>query len=419
MNSPWHYKDKTLNFDSTELSEIAKEYPTPFYLYSLNQIEKNYSQFHDSALLAGIKDHLICFALKANPNKEILKTLSLLGSGADIVSGGELQRALECGIDPQKIVFSGVGKQDWEIKEALASHPDGIYSFNVESIEELKDIARVAKDCNKIARVAFRLNPKVNALTHKHISTGFKTHKFGLLKSDILKALTLVANEKSIKLVGLSVHIGSQLTCMKATEEALREVGGLALKVAEQLVGPLEFIDVGGGLGIDYSPADKSILTTPRQYMDLVFKTLEAIFYPSEMPRIVFEPGRVIAARAGMFVTKVIRTKISEECKFVIVDGGMNDFVRASLYEAYHSIYPALKRAGSEKVDIVGPICETADCFATGREISPVEKGDLIAVADTGAYGFSMASHYNMRSLPREVVIQKNRTIIDHQEKLV
>jgi len=407
MNSPWHYKEDTLTFDNIPLGEIVKDHPTPFYLYSLDQLTKNFSQFQEAATSAGLENGLICFALKANPNKEILKSLASLGCGADIVSGGELKRAMDCGIEPQKIVFSGVGKQDWEIREALASHPLGIYSFNVESIEELKDIARLAKEEKKRARVAFRLNPKVNALTHKHISTGFKTHKFGLLKADILRALAIIKDEPALNLVGLSIHIGSQLTCMKATEEALLEVGSLAVKISEQLGKDLEFIDVGGGLGIDYSPADKKIFTTPREYMDLVFKTIEALYHPKKLPRIVFEPGRVIVARVGMFVTRVIRTKVSEDCKFVIVDGGMNDFVRPSLYEAYHGIYPAIKREGLEKVDIVGPICETADCFATGREVSPIIKGDILAVADTGAYGFSMASQYNMRSLPIEVVLQK------------
>jgi diaminopimelate decarboxylase len=417
MNSPWHYKEEKLNFDNKDIVEIAKDHPTPFYLYSLRQLERNYLRFSDSAKLANISDALICFALKANPNKEILRKLASLGSGADIVSGGELRRALECGIDPQKIVFSGVGKQDWEIQEALNAHPDGIYSFNVESIEELRDIARIAQEMKKVARVAFRLNPKVNALTHKHISTGFKTHKFGLLKADILDSLEFIKNDESLNLVGLSIHIGSQLTCMKATEEALFEVGGLALKVSDYLQKNLEFIDVGGGLGIDYAPEDKEKLTTPRQYMDLVSKTITAQFHPRAIPRIVFEPGRVIVARAGTFITKVIRTKVSEDCKFIIVDGGMNDFVRASLYEAYHGIYPALLREGMEKVDIVGPICETADCFATGREISPVSKGDILAVADAGAYGFSMASQYNMRDLPSEVVIQTKESKGELKEK--
>lgn len=405
MTSPWTYKNNTLNFDNIALETFAEKVKTPFYLYSVRQLLTNFNGFKEEAENHNLPSPLICFALKANPNLELLKSLAAAGSGADIVSVGELRRALEAGIDPQKIVFSGVGKRPEEIKEALACGDQGIYSFNVESVEELEDIIQEAKSLGRVAQVAFRLNPKVNARTHKHISTGYKTHKFGILADDILQAAKLYKGNPHIKFMGLSVHIGSQLTCMEATTEALQVTCDLFQKLRDLLGESLEFIDVGGGLGVDYSPTDREVYTPPKDYMFIIKKTLESKL---QIPpnRIVFEPGRVISARAGMLVTRVIRKKQSEGHEFIIVDGGMNDFVRTSLYEAYHELMPAIIRGDKKKsVDVVGPICETADCFATGRELTAMEKGDLLGVADTGAYGFSMASRYNMRELPREIVV--------------
>jgi diaminopimelate decarboxylase len=408
MTSPWTYKNNTLNFDNIALDSFAEKVKTPFYLYSTRQLLTNFHGFYGQAQENGLPDPLVCFALKANPNLALLKALAKVGSGADIVSVGELRRALEAGIDPQKIVFSGVGKRPEEIHEALAAGDKGIYSFNVESVEEIDDIINEAKSLNRVAQVAFRLNPKVNARTHKHISTGFKTHKFGILAEDIIEAAKKYKSNPHIKFMGLSVHIGSQLTCMEATTEALEAACELFQKLRELLESPLEFIDVGGGLGVDYSPADKLVLTPPQEYMLLIKKVIDNKL--NEAPkRIVFEPGRVIAARAGMLVTKVIRKKSSEGHEFIIVDGGMNDFVRTSLYEAYHELMPAVIRGEqTTSVDVVGPICETADCFATGRQLTPIKKGDLLGVADTGAYGFSMASRYNMRELPPEIVVHED-----------
>lgn len=408
MTSPWTYKNNTLNFDNIALETFAEKVKTPFYLYSTRQLLTNFNGFNDQAIAHRLPEPLVCFALKANPNLELLKALARAGSGADIVSVGELRRALEAGIDPQKIVFSGVGKRPEEIHEALACGSHGIYSFNVESVEEIDDIVTQAKKLKRTAQVAFRLNPKVNARTHKHISTGYKTHKFGILAHDILAAAKKYKDNSHIKFMGLSVHIGSQLTCMEATTEALEAACKLYQELSQELGAPLEFIDVGGGLGVDYSPDDKKVLTLPKDYMALIKRTFDRNLV-DEPKRIVFEPGRVIAARAGMLVTKVIRKKKSEGHEFIIVDGGMNDFVRTSLYEAYHELMPAKIRSEEKSsVDVVGPICETADCFATGRELHPVEKGDLLGVADTGAYGFSMASRYNMRELPREVVVNES-----------
>ncbi|MAZ47115.1 MAG: diaminopimelate decarboxylase [Halobacteriovoraceae bacterium] len=405
-----NYQKKELFFDSVSISEIAKKYPTPFYLYSESALLSQYKAFQKTVNQFELgEDHLICFALKANPNPFLLESLFKLGAGADTVSGGELQRALQCGCDPQKIVFSGVGKTRQEIEFALGCHELGIYSFNVESIEELDLINTVAKEMNKMARVAIRLNPKVNAKTHKFISTGYKTHKFGILKEDILELFTKINSYDSIKLVGLSIHIGSQLTDFKATKKAVLEVCKLALHAPE----PLEFIDFGGGLGVDYKGRD------PEYKLNEYMHSLAEGIYEAELPyhpRVLFEPGRFLSASAGVFVTKVIRTKQSDKVFFAIVDGGMNDFVRTSLYEAYHKIIPVVE-SGEKKVatEIVGPICETSDSFASGRKIQKLKADELIVVCDTGAYGHSMSSTYNLRRRPIELTLTTHSDIVVHE----
>jgi diaminopimelate decarboxylase len=402
--SPLKYVKDHIAFDGVFLDKISANKKTPFYLYSKKTLDYYYTYFLAAAKKENILDPLVCYAVKANANLDVLKTLRKLGSGADVVSGGELKLAIEAGISPQKIVFSGVGKTAEEIRYALLSHKDGIYSFNVESIEELVLIQEIAKEENKIARVAFRLNPQVNVQTHKHIATGNKTHKFGLLKEDILKAITLEPFwTKNIELVGLSIHIGSQLTDMQATGEAIKELSSLALKTDCKL----EFLDVGGGLGIDYTDSDRSKITSIDEYMKVVSSTLNRYYFSktTQRPRIVFEPGRIIVAKMGVLVTKVIRTKTSNGKHFTIIDAGMNDFIRPALYEAHHEIYPFIDTKNKIISDIVGPVCETSDCFGEGREISPTNAGDLIVINNAGAYGHTMASTYNERPKIKEYFV--------------
>lgn len=409
MNSPLQYKRNKLHFDNISIDEIVKDIPTPFYLYSSDALIKNYKDFINSAAENNINNPLVCFAMKSNSNFNLLKLLANLGSGADIVSQGELKLALKAGIPANKIIFSGVGKTRAEIATALACSSIGIYAFNIESIEELEMINEEAKKQSKIARVSFRLNPQVQAKTHKHISTGYKTHKFGILKEDIISALNKKKYWKNVELVGLSIHIGSQLCCLKATKSALKKLTGLILE--ENL--SLEFIDVGGGLGVNYEKLDS--FTTPNEYMKEVQSVLNLFLkkYKFETPRIVFEPGRVISATAGAFITEVIRTKDSGDAHFVIVDGGMNDFVRTSLYEAYHEILPLKKsRSTPIKTDVVGPICETADCFASARLLPKQRPGNILIINDVGAYGFTMSSNYNMRETTREYVVELDGAVI-------
>jgi diaminopimelate decarboxylase len=404
---PLNYINGDLCVDEVPIKEIIQSTPTPLYIYSEQNLVFNYQRFFDGAKEAGIEDFQICYAMKANGHKELLKKLQVLGAGADIVSGGELNRAMEAGIDPMKVVFSGVGKTRDEIELALNASLKGIYSFNVESLEELELINELANKKGKRARISLRLNPKVVAKTHKHISTGYKTHKFGILQEDILKAVKQKKYWNSSTLVGLSIHIGSQLTDLGATKKALKNL----CETASQIDG-LEFLDVGGGLGIDYNYEQSDAIADIKDYMRVVKSQIDKHY--KKPIKVVFEPGRIIAARAGIFVTRVLRNKTSENCRFLIVDGGMNDFVRPSLYNAYHEIYPSKEVKDKSKVfstDIVGPICETADCFGIERKLPELKTDDFIAIADTGAYGQTMSSNYNLRVRPAEVLVTKDAEI--------
>jgi len=404
-----NYKNKKLQFAKADILSIAKNHKTPFFLYSEKILTQNYLSFSNGALAAGLIDPLICFAMKSNPNKELVKILAKLGSGADIVSGGELKRALEAGIPADKIVFSGVGKTEDEIIFALKLKGKGLNSFNVESIEELELINSCAKKLKKTARICFRLNPVVKPKTHKFISTGNKTHKFGLLEKDILGTLGHKKYWSHSSLVGISVHIGSQLLDLKATKKAIERLCEVALKTNM----PIEFLDVGGGLGVDYHPNETHKLPRIDTYMEIIATTLEKHFYSkSELrPRVVFEPGRRIVAKAGIFVMKVLRNKISEDNHFVIVDGGMNDFMRPSLYDAYHALIPVKESKASIECHIVGPICETSDCFGSNRLLPELKSGDLLILKDTGAYGYSMGSNYNLRGRPLELLMDQNNKL--------
>lgn len=403
------YKNKKLQFSKTDIASVAKKNKTPFYLYSEEILVKNYQDFYQGAVKADLINPLVCFALKSNPNKELVKILAKMGSGADIVSGGELKRAMECGIPAEKIVFSGVGKTEDEILYALKVSKGNLCSFNVESLEELELINSCAKRTKTIARICFRLNPVVKPKTHKYISTGNKTHKFGLLEKDVLSFLKEKKYWSHSKLVGLSIHIGSQLLDLKATKKAIAKMCDIALKTQA----PLEFIDVGGGLGVDYHPSETKRMPSIEEYMTLVYKTLHKEFYSKSdlRPRVVFEPGRKIIAKAGILVMRVLRNKISEDNHFVIVDGGMNDFMRPSLYGAYHGVTPVQEAKATTKVHVVGPICETSDCFGSDRPLPALKSGDLVILEDTGAYGYSMGSNYNLRGRPLELLIQKNKKL--------
>ena len=403
LPTPLQYKKNKLTFDGISLEKIAGKRATPFYLYSKKTLDFYYNTFFKSALKAELPSPLVCYAVKANSNSEVLNRLRKLGSGADVVSIGELKKALKAGIDPSKIVFSGVAKTEKEILFALKCGKRGIYSFNVESIEELELINQIAKKEKRIARVAFRLNPQVNAKTHKHISTGNKTHKFGLLKNDILEALAVPPFWTHTTLVGLSIHIGSQLTDLKATVAAIKELSSLALEIEI----PLEFLDIGGGLGIDYTTVERQKLASIENYMQTTSNALTKFYYSKtdHVPRIVFEPGRILVGKMGVLVSRVVRTKTSDNCHFTIIDAGMNDLIRPALYEAHHEVLPETKSKKMITTDIVGPICETSDCFGVKRKLPSLKSGDLVIIDNAGAYGHTMASTYNEREIAAEVLV--------------
>jgi len=405
-----NYKNERLHFNNICVSTLTNKIKTPFYLYSEDILRANYLEFFQEAQHAGLNNPLVCFAMKSNPNRALVKILSALGSGADIVSIGEMKRALEAGIPGEKIVFSGVGKTEQEISEAFKLCPKGIQSFNIESIEELEMINMIAKKHKKIARICFRLNPVVKPKTHRFISTGNKTHKFGILKEDIFKSLKSKKLWTNAKVVGLSVHIGSQLLDLKATKKAIQTLCEVALECKQDI----EFLDVGGGLGVDYHPDETKKLPKIKDYMDMVASQIEKHFHAKSplRPRIVFEPGRRIIAKSGIFVMSVIRTKISDENRFMIVDGGMNDFMRPSLYEAYHHLSP-LKKTKSNLVptNVVGPICETSDCFASNRLMPDLKPKERLALLDAGAYGYSMGSNYNLRGRPAEYLLTTKKAL--------
>ncbi|GAB4020022.1 MAG: diaminopimelate decarboxylase [Bdellovibrio sp.] len=415
--SKLYYRKNELTWGNIPLNQKMGQLPTPCYLYNAQVLKQNFSKFLDAAQKHNIPNPLVCYALKANANPTLLSLLASSGAGADIVSGGELKRAHMAGIPAEKIVFSGVGKTESEIDLALLSGEKGILAFNVESIEELELISQRAQEHGRIANVSLRFNPEVMAKTHKNISTGHRTHKFGIIKKDLLNLVSHKKCWKNLNFQGLSVHIGSQLLDFEATKMAVAKT----CKLLKAINLPIRLLDVGGGLGMDYSPLDRKKLKNSDRlntYMSVISREIhDHLIGKVELSpdfQVVFEPGRFIVARSGIFLSKVLRTKDSGINHFVIVDGGMNDFARTSLYGAYHELLPLKPRPGKErKTTVVGPICETTDCFASGRKLTPLRKNDFIAVADTGAYGFSMSSRYNLRELPSEFMISEDGHIRD------
>ena len=394
------YSSGELKVDGVSLSEIAKKNGTPVYVYSAQAFLKPLQDLQRG--LRGL-DHLICFAVKSNSNISILKMLGRAGAGMDLVSGGELFRVRKAGVPGGLIVFSGVGKTEEEIETALENK---IFSFNVESLPELRLINRVALRKKTHARVALRFNPDVNAKTHPYISTGLKKNKFGLNRKEIIAALPEILKLKSITIAGLSIHIGSQLLSLKPLEASFMKLKDLAREIEPKLHKPLEFFDLGGGVGISYE-IEKAKSPSISDYCALIQK-----HFSSGSKKIVLEPGRLIAGNSGVLISEVLFRKKRTSKDFLIIDAAMNDLLRPALYGSFHDMLPVKKVGGSTRLtDIVGPVCETSDCFASDRKISSkLDSGDFIAILSSGAYGFSMASNYNSRPRPPEVLVQNGRT---------
>lgn len=395
----FNYQDNgQLYAENVPVAQIAETYGTPCYVYSRATLERHWEAFDEAA---GEHPHLVCYAVKANSNLAILSLLAKLGSGFDIVSGGELARVLKAGGDPAKVVFSGVGKTPEEIEYALEA---GVGCFNVESEPELARIAQVAERLGKVANISLRVNPDVDAGTHPYISTGLKENKFGI---DIEKAPEVYQQAQgyaALNVVGVDCHIGSQLTEIAPFLDALERVLALIDTLAEQGI-TIQHLDVGGGLGVTY---DDETPPHPSEYAAALKERL------ADRPdlKLIFEPGRAIAANAGLLLTKVEFLKPTEAKNFAIVDAAMNDLIRPSLYSAYQKIQETDRSLEREKADydVVGPVCETGDFLGKNRELG-IEAGDLLAVRSAGAYGFCMASNYNSRPRPAEVLVDGNEAL--------
>jgi diaminopimelate decarboxylase len=388
----FQYKKNELYAEDVPVGKIVEKYGTPLFIYSYTTLVRHYKAFENA--FSG-SPHIICFALKANSNTAILKTLAKEGCGADVVSGGELFLAMKAGIPANKTVYAGVGKTGEEIRYALKS---GILMFNIESADELRIINKIAGESGVRAPIAFRVNPNINASTHPYISTGLKKHKFGIPMEHAIENYRLARKMPNINIIGIHCHIGSQITKISPFVEAVKKVLLLAGKLKTHGI-KIKYLDIGGGLGITYS---NEVSPHPA---DIAKKIIPLI--KDDHFTLILEPGRSIVGNAGILVTKVLYLKKSIKKEFVIVDAGMNDLIRPSLYEAYHHILPARKNKRAEILaDVVGPICESGDFFARERKLNAPARGDLLAIMSAGAYGFSMSSNYNGRLRPAEILVK-------------
>ncbi len=386
----FQYKHGALACDDVALAEIAETYGTPVYVYSERSIRERFEAL-DRAY-ASIS-HLICYAMKANDNLSIVRLLAGMGAGADIVSGGELFRARRAGVAANRIVFAGVGKTRAEIAQAI---DEDVLLFNVESTDELTAIADVAKEKGRVARIAVRVNPDVDPQTHPYISTGLKKNKFGVPTDQVLDLYRRARDDRFLEPVGIQMHIGSQLVHIQPIADAVERLVDLVHRLRAEGV-ELRYFDVGGGLGIRYRDEE------PEGPADLAGRVLPAI--RDLGVTLLCEPGRFIVGASGALLTRVLYHKENGARKFVVVDAAMNDLIRPSLYDAYHEIRSVVPCDGEEVVDVVGPICESGDFFAHDRRLPVVAPGGLLAIMSAGAYGFAMASNYNARPRPAEVLV--------------
>jgi diaminopimelate decarboxylase len=414
----FRYVGGRLFCEGVSIETLAKKFGTPLYVYSQRTLTRHFQEL-DQAMSP--VDHLICFAIKSNSNQSVLRTVANLGGGFDIVSGGELQRVIAAGGDPRKCVFAGVGKTEEEIELALRR---GVYSFNAESEPELRRINRVAVRLKKTAPVAVRINPDVEAHTHAKITTGTYENKFGIAFEQVEGVYARASRLRNLRLRGVQMHIGSQITEVNPFEKAVRKVIPLARRLKERH--GIEFFSIGGGLGIIYKPALASgmpawwngagkDLLTPRKYAARLVPLLKPLGL-----RVLMEPGRFISGNSGILVTRVEYVKRTGKKNFVIVDAAMNDLIRPAFYDAYHEIAPLRRKGGTLiKSDVVGPVCESGDFFCKDRPLPKVGEGDCLALLSAGAYGFVMASNYNTRPLAAEVLVNGTKAAAVRERQAV
>jgi diaminopimelate decarboxylase len=390
------YVNDQLACSGVGLTGLAEQFGTPLYVYSANAVRERAEMLQ--AAFAGMPTTL-CYAVKANSSLAILKLLAGTGCGFDIVSGGEMERVRRAAPEALgRVVFSGVGKQAWEMDAALEA---GILMFNVESDAELDLLSARAVALKKTARIALRVNPDVFAETHPYISTGLSAHKFGIAIAEARAVYARAATLPGLQPAGVSVHIGSQIRDVEPFGQALQRVRSLVEELRSDGIG-IEYVDAGGGFGIEYGTAEFDPAASVASYAKVIREVMQGLDV-----KLLLEPGRFIVAQAGALLTRVLYTKQNGDKRFVITDAGMNDLIRPSLYQAHHEIWPVERWAGAtEKVDVVGPVCESGDFFARDREMAEAQAGDLIALLDAGAYGMSLASHYNTRVKPAEVMVE-------------
>ena len=397
----FRFINNQLYCEKVKVEDLVKKFGTPLYIYSYQTLIDHFAKLK-SAFRA--INPLICYSVKANSNIAILKALVNKGAGLDIVSGGELFRALRVGCPAEKIVYASVGKTDKEIEEAIKRK---ILFFNVESLPELENINRISRKLNKITRVALRINPDVEPKTHRYITTGKLTNKFGIDFKSAYQILLFRRALPGVNIAGLHIHIGSQITESIPYIAAINKMVGFIARLKKKGIN-LEYLNIGGGLGIVYQGETPQ---TAQVFASRVLPLLEKTGL-----KIIMEPGRFIIGNAGILAAKVLYVKFTPKKKFVITDAGMNDLIRPALYEAHHQIFPLrltnLSRKLAEKVDVVGPICESGDFFAKERKLPKVKEGDFLAVMSAGAYGFSMSSNYNSRRRPQEVMVAKNKVYV-------
>ncbi len=397
------YKNGELYAEDVPLARIAREVGTPFYCYATATLERHYRVFREA--LAGL-DATICYAVKANGNVAVIRTLAALGAGADVVSEGELRRALAAGVPPGRIVFSGVGKTERELDFAVRQ---GIMQINVESEAELEMLDRVARRAGRTATISLRVNPDIDANTHHKIATGKSENKFGVDWTRAREVLARARTMTGVTVAGVAVHIGSQITDTEPFARAFTRLRELVIDLRDAGI-PVTRLDLGGGLGVPYLADSNTVPPSPAAYGEVVRRTVGDLGCA-----LVFEPGRVLVANAGLLVARVVLIKQGAERTFIVCDAAMNDLIRPTLYDAYHEVLPVTEpRVATPRApaDVVGPVCETGDTFARDRPLPPLAAGDLIAFATAGAYGASMASMYNARPLVPEVLVRGDQFAI-------
>jgi diaminopimelate decarboxylase len=401
----FHYENDTLFAEKVPLNDIANQFGTPCYVYSKQAIETSWRAFNDSF---DNYPHRICYAVKANSNLNILHILAKLGSGFDIVSQGELERVLMAGGNPQTIVFSGVGKSETEINRALDSH---IFCFNVESTGELERLNHLAKLKSKIAQIALRINPNIDPHTHPYISTGLEDNKFGIDIAEAIDISRQIKTMSNIKLIGVACHIGSQLIDIEPFIEAMQSMLDLVGQLKKENIS-LQYFNFGGGLGVRYHNE------TPPAIYDYIHLLVNKL--KKHKLTIIIEPGRAIIANAGILLTRVEYVKHNKNKNFAIVDAGMNDLLRPSLYNAWQDILPVKQQTetADKMYDIVGPVCESADFLGKNRKLN-IDTGDLLAICSSGAYGFSMSSNYNSRPRAAEVLVDHDTVHVIRQRETI